>query len=113
MNTYTAQQIEAIGGRAWTKNDKHRVYLNNDVWLALIGLETSHYNTGNISGATLNGEHISNAAAKDIIGAVSKVYWDAVDNQIHILIYRNRYSDQVPGWIRDAVAAAVANTAKA
>lgn len=107
MTTYTADQIEALGGHRWTKADKDRVYLNVEVWAALIGLETSHYGTGNISGATLDGEAISNARAKDILGCIDKVFWDSTDGQIHITGYHNRYFDQVPGWIRDAIAEAV------
>lgn len=109
QRTYAAEQIEAIGGRRWTKAGHDRVYINSDVWTQLIGLETVRYNSGNIAGATLNGEQISNARAKDIIGCISKIYWDAEDGQIHIFVYGGgRYADKVPTWIRDAIADKVA-----
>src|SRR5690348_14504683 len=49
---YSVETMTAIGGNEWTSPDgsKHRVYFNN--WADFAGLETSHYNTGNISGAT-------------------------------------------------------------
>lgn len=108
MTTYTAEQIEAIGGHRWTKADKDRVYVNKDIWTKLIGLEVSNYNSGNISGATLDGDRISNSAAYDILTGVEKVYWDSADNQIHIIGFRNRYFDRTATWIRDGIAEAVA-----
>jgi len=70
---YTAEQIEAIGGNRWThpRTGEIRVYLNE--WPALVGLEISHYGTGNISGATLNGRPISNRRAGQL--AAARVYW--------------------------------------
>jgi Homeodomain-like domain len=108
MTTYTAEQIEAIGGNRWRKNGMDRVYLDSNVWAALIGLEIGYYNSGNISWAQLNGEDISNGRARDILGCIGKVYWDSIDGRIHITVYRNRYSGEVPGWIRAAIAKAVA-----
>lgn len=107
MRNYTAEQITAIGGQHWTKGGHDRVYLNANIWARLIGLEISYYGTGNISSATLDGESIANGRARDILGCIDKVYWDATDSQIHITIYRNRYSDRVPGWIRAGIAEAV------
>jgi hypothetical protein len=109
MTTYTASQITGIGGREWRKaDDTLRVYINADVWAPMVGLDVDHYNSGNISCATLDGQEISNGRARDILGCIDKVYWDSADGQIHILVYRNRYSDQVPGWIREAIARSVA-----
>lgn len=109
MTTYTAEQIIRIGGREWRKGNKHRVYINRDVWTRLIGLETSHYKTGNIRSATLDGEQISNSRAYDILHCIDSVYWDSTDGQIHIRIaWPGRYSDRVPDWIRDGIAEAVA-----
>jgi hypothetical protein len=106
--TYTKDQMIRIGGNAWThpSTGEVRVYFNS--WPELIGLEVSRYNTGNICGATLDGESISNARARDILGVVTKVWWSDADNQIHITAYRTgRYADSVPGWIRDGIGEAV------
>lgn len=43
MTTYTAEEIEAIGGKRWTATDKKitRVYLDGDALATAIGLEVS------------------------------------------------------------------------
>lgn len=111
MTTYTAEQIIRIGGKEWEKNGKHRVYLNVEVWTKLIGLETNHYNTGNIAGATLDGEPLSNSRARDILACISSVYLDVTNGEICIYSYKGqRYSNEVPGWIRDGIAEQVAAT---
>jgi len=107
MTTYTAEQIIAIGGREWNKGGKHRVYLNDDVWTRLIGLEIETYKSGNISSATLGGERISNAEARRYLDAISGVYWE----NGKIVIWANRtahHADKVPAMIRAAIARAVA-----
>lgn len=80
--TYTADQIIAIGGSEWRKDDKHRVYLND--WAEWVGLDVGYYKSGNISGATLRDERISNAEAGRLLDAVYKVYFDAADGKVHI-----------------------------
>ena len=75
--TYTAEQIEAIGGSRWTKGDKDRVYLNADAWMPMIGLDIDYYRSGNICAATLNGEAISNRRAGQL--STVKVYWEHGD----------------------------------
>lgn len=77
MSTYTAEQIEAIGGNRWQRNGRDRVYLNN--WHELIGLYVEHYKTGNISYSELDGEKISHRRAAFLAGA--KVYWE--NGEIH------------------------------
>lgn len=72
----TVTQLEAAGGRRWQKNGKDRIYFNGlDRWL---GLATSRYNSGNISGATLDGQPISNSAARRLAMdcAGSTLYYD-------------------------------------
>jgi hypothetical protein len=66
----------SIGGREWKKDALHRVYFNN--LDELFGLTCSYYNTGNISGARLDGETISNSRAGEIARALgaSKVWYD-------------------------------------
>lgn len=79
---YSVDTMTAIGGSRWTKYGKDRVYL--DDWTQYIGLDVDHYKTGNISGATLDGEHISNSEARRIVGTVHKVYFDTADSKLHI-----------------------------
>jgi len=63
-------------GNEWQKGDYHRIYINN--LSQRLGLETSHYKTGNVSGATLNGEEISNSQATKMLDRCrdTKVWWD-------------------------------------
>lgn len=99
--TYTAEQIEAIGGRRWAKTDGTlRVYINEDVWAALIGLRVERYRTGNISSAHLRGERISNSRAGRAL-TTTKVYWQ--DGKIWITKDAELAAD-----IRAAIAQAVA-----
>ena len=78
----TIETLVAIGGNRWTKNGYDRIYFNN--WARFIDLEIERYKTGNIYSASLRGEPISNAEARRLLGAVTKVYWDAADGQIHV-----------------------------
>lgn len=68
-------------GNEWQKGDKHRIYFND--LGAYYGIETERYNTGNICGATQDGERISNSEAKRILGRLldCKVWYDLNDNQ--------------------------------
>lgn len=111
MNTYTAEQITAIGGNEWIKGGKHRVYINQDVWSKLIGLDIQRYKSGNISSATLDGVLISNSEAKRILGAIDSVWLDVATGLIHIRTYmctRPALAEEVCAWIRDGIAKAVA-----
>lgn len=59
-----------------------RRYVNN--LEALIGLETSHYNTGNIAGAWLDGEVISNSQAYKIRSMIGQMkVWVDAEGTIH------------------------------
>jgi hypothetical protein len=78
--TYTAEQIEAIGGKRWTKGDITRVYISDDTLADLVGLDVTRYRTGNIQSATLRGERVSNTEAKRILG--STVYWESGDLRV-------------------------------
>lgn len=79
---YSVETMTAIGGRRWQKAGKDRVYLNS--FETVPGLELRHYKSGNISGATLDGEDISNAEGSRLATAVGKVYFDAADGKVHI-----------------------------
>jgi hypothetical protein len=81
----SADTMVAIGGNRWTRNGMDRVYLND--WHEFAGLAVSRYNTGNISGASLDGEPIANGRAGAILGAIDKVYYDAADGKLHARHY--------------------------
>lgn len=76
MTEELAQQF----GRTWVSNDgtKRRVYFPETLLARLIGLRISTYKTGNISGATLDGEKISNGRADKIrtLLRFGKAYFD-------------------------------------
>lgn len=76
MSKFTATEILALGGNTWTPRNggPTRIYLDTQIWAPLIGLEVTTYNTGNISGATLNGSKLSNTKAHKLL-AGSKIYW--------------------------------------
>jgi hypothetical protein len=107
--TYTAEQIIAIGGREWKTRDgaKHRVYLEQEVWMPLIGLEVRRYNTGNISSATLKGKPISNSEARRYLDSAGKVYWEA-GKLVNAPTWATRGCD-VADRIRDGVREAVSH----
>jgi len=72
MNIEILKQL----GSEWKKGEKHRIYFNGlGEWY---GIKTERYNTGNICGATLDGETISNSAAKRLLGRLMdcKVWFD-------------------------------------
>jgi len=89
---YTPEQIERIRaiGNEWHKGNYHRVYFNN--LSELYGIKTNRYNSGNISSATLDGEKISNSAAKRILGRLAcvKIWFDLTDNEFHC---KDRYGE--------------------
>ena len=79
-----------------------RRYVQN--WPELIGLEIARYNTGNISGAWLNGEKIPNNRAGSILAV--KVWLDEND-EIHVDNVKPRVEAYIHGYeIKEAVAAA-------
>lgn len=75
---FTVEQLEQAGGKYWESADhsKRRAYFNDLHELA--GLEIETYNTGNISSAVLNGETISNSAARKLASKLqfAKIYYD-------------------------------------
>ncbi|GAA4823973.1 hypothetical protein [Streptomyces ziwulingensis] len=108
---FTTETMVAIGGRRWQKNGMDRVYLND--FQTVPGLELDHYKTGNISGASLDGQGISNAEGGRLATAVDKVYFDAADGKVHIKwgwgnprsLDRDEIATRVFGAVRTAVAA--------
>lgn len=107
----TTADITAVGGREWKSGANHRVYIN--AWHAFIGLHVETRRSGSVSYATLNGEAISNSDARKFGEAVSKVYFDTADNEIHIQwgsgtpfqMNRQELAAAISAGIRAAVAA--------
>ncbi|MEW2415268.1 hypothetical protein AB0953_16355 [Streptomyces sp. NPDC046866] len=77
----TPENLVAIGGSRWQRGDMDRIYFNNPAQLA--GLETSHYKTGNISGAYWQGELISNSQGYKLATSIDKLWYDLADGQFH------------------------------
>jgi hypothetical protein len=76
--TTTGFSVEALirlGGQRWERNGRDRVYFNLRELAALYGLDCNFYGTGNISSATLDGQRISNSAARRIAAKLSGKFW--------------------------------------
>lgn len=63
-----------LGAKIWERGGKKRIYINESLLLAVFGLELEFYNTGNIAGAWLNGERISNKKAFKHVQ--NRIYFD-------------------------------------
>lgn len=102
--TMTVEQLVAVGGSEWQRGDKHRVYFND--LASLYGLEVSRYNTGNISGARLNGEEISNGQARKLISTlqVAKLWWDVPTGKFMVQGMEAEMSGPICAEIRRRVA---------
>jgi hypothetical protein len=108
---FTVDNLTAIGGNRWQRGDMDRIYFNN--WAQLAGLETSHYKSGNISGATWQGELISNSQAYKLAGGVDKLWFDLTDGQFYCrygwdnsrVASRREVFDSAIAGIRTAIAA--------
>lgn len=72
---YDVEKLKKLGSE-WEKEGYHRIYFND--LCELYGLELGYYNTGNISWASLDGEHISNSRARKIKNVLdfAKIYYD-------------------------------------
>lgn len=66
--------IAEVGNRWQVKGD--RLYLSDDFKLKALGLEVQYYKTGNICGATQNGETISNTKATKLIDGCRRAWVD-------------------------------------
>lgn len=77
----TVDTLKKIG-QEWQKNEMHRIYFNDlATWY---GLECEYYNSGNICYAALNGQKISNSAARRIGSRLAgKVWFDLADEKYH------------------------------
>ncbi len=100
--TFEEKLVEA-GGNRWKRAGHDRIYFNADLILGWLGYSWSHYNTGNISSATLNGESISNSKMKRAFCSLSKIWFDVTAKTWH------RQGDSNEISLSQAVAAINAN----
>lgn len=82
MTNISLDELLKIGNE-WRAGAHHRVYFND--LCGLYGLETSHYGTGNIKSASLNGERISNSKARKLASMlnIGKVWFDVASGEFH------------------------------
>ena len=77
MTSEMIATLETKGFNRWTKGNLDRLYIN----AAQLGLICSYYKTGNISGATFNGAHVSNSEAGRMKAA--KTFIDLNTDTVH------------------------------
>jgi len=75
------EDLLKVGGNEWRKENMHRIYFND--MPGLYGVKVTRYNTGNVSSATLDGERISNSAARKILNKLccGKFWYDVPTGQ--------------------------------
>ena len=80
-----AAKVEMLEARfsRWTKTGYDgkkydRIYFNAED----LGMKVEYYNSGNVSGASIDGEKVSNSEAKRILG--SKAFLDLTTGKLHI-----------------------------
>ena len=76
--------LETIGNR-WEKDDMKRLYFNGKALANLIGFEFTTYKTGNIQGASLKGNKLSNGKARKLWTELDtgKCWYDYADDSFH------------------------------
>lgn len=98
MTETMIKKLEAKGFKRWTKGEHDRLYANVENF----GLELHHYNSGNISGATLNGEKISNSYGAEIKRNTS-IYLNVNDGKLYLT---DRANDEIVANVKAAIAEA-------
>lgn len=98
MTENMIKKLEAKGFKRWTKSEHDRLYANVEDF----GLELHHYNSGNISGATLNGEKISNSYGAEIKRNTS-IYLNVNDGELYLT---DRANDEIVANVKAAIAEA-------
>lgn len=98
MTETMIKKLEAKGFKRWTKGEHDRMYANVENF----GLELHHYNSGNISGATLNGEKISNSYGAEIKRNTS-IYLNVNDGELYLT---DRANDEIVANVKAAIAEA-------
>lgn len=92
------EALTKIGGRLWEKGGMRRIYFNDlEQWM---GLTISRYNTGNISGARVNGERISNSQARKMLNSIDKLWFDLADGKFHFRATDSALANDVVSTIR-------------
>lgn len=104
-------RLVAQGGRVWQKGQYNRVYFNDIA--ARVGVQTTRYNTGNISSATLKGNSISNSSAAKIIrrSGEAKMFYDR--NTKRMMIQRPAMMDTEGRYVAGALPRVARSTARA
>jgi hypothetical protein len=74
--------LVGMGGREWRGGANHRVYLPRAAASRLMGLSCTRYGSGNISGARLGGDRISNGEARQIELLLDGAYYDVVAGKV-------------------------------
>lgn len=98
MTETMIKKLEAKGFKRWTKGEHDRLYANVEDF----GLELHHYNSGNISSATLNGEKISNSYGAEIKRNTS-IYLNVNDGELYLT---DRANDEIVANVKAAIAEA-------
>ena len=95
------QKLIDMGANRWQKAGRDRLYLSG-AGAKIMGLEIERYNTGNISGAYLNDEKISNSAAKRIIGTYEDAYIDLTNGRLCVsdrAYYKDEFTEAMKQYI--------------
>lgn len=98
MNEKMIEKLTAKGFNRWTKGKYDRLYINAKD----LGLECEYYKTGNIAGATFQGEDISNSEAYRMKAA--KTY---IDIETGEAVSNNRWLKEAAEEILEAVKAEI------
>jgi hypothetical protein len=77
----TPEALTAIGGSRWQRNGMDRIYFSN--WAEFAGLQLSFYGTGSISGATWQGQLVSNSQGCKLATSIDKLWFDVTDSRFH------------------------------
>lgn len=98
------KRLEAKGFQRWTKGTHDRLYASPENF----GLELRYYKSGHISGATLNGEKISNGYANEIKLNTS-AYINLDSGKLYI---QDRSNSEIVANVKAAIAEAQAEAAQ-
>jgi hypothetical protein len=100
--TTMREMLIAMGCREWVKGSMVRIYVPVEVSCRLLGLRVSRYGSGNISNATRNGDQISNAEARDMLGGLESLFYDVQANKFRWA--GAAYADEVASALRERLA---------
>lgn len=97
----TEQKVEKLielGGNRWIKAGKDRIYFNRPVFEKLLNIQTSYYNSGNLSGFWMDGETKSNTQGNRILRELEtgKFYYDIEEDKFcYYIIYGNEIEEKL------------------